>query len=225
MCGIAGLWNFGKNASDVDLLSMPGTLSRRGPDDGGMFTSQQEGIGLGHRRLSILDLSPRGRQPMPDAAGTVTVTFNGEIYNYREIRHELARQGHRFITNTDTEVILHAYNEWSIDCLTRFRGMFAFALWDATQKKLFLCRDRLGVKPLYYYYDGGLLLFASELKALMAHRGFRKNLHEGGLALYPEFGWIPAPWSIFYNTAKVRPGCYIEITSGGRLTEHCYWRV
>ncbi len=225
MCGIAGLWNFGKNPSDADLLSMTATLRRRGPDDEGLFTSRPDGLGLGHRRLSILDLSPRGRQPMPDAAGAVTVTFNGEIYNYREIRQELLGLGRRFTTNTDTEVILHAYNEWGIDCLARFRGMFAFALWDAPRKKLFLCRDRLGVKPLYYYYDSGLLLFASELKALMAHSSFRKDLHAGGLALYLQFGCVPAPWSIFENTFKVRPGCYVEISSGGTLTEKCYWRV
>jgi asparagine synthase (glutamine-hydrolysing) len=225
MCGIAGLWDFGKNASDADLLSMTSTLSRRGPDDVGLFTNQEDGIGLGHRRLSILDLSSRGRQPMADAAGSVTITFNGEIYNYREIRQELVGQGHRFSTNTDTEVILHAYNEWGTGCLARFRGMFAFALWDVTRKKLFLCRDRLGVKPLYYYYDGRLLLFASELKALMAHPGFRKNLDGDALALYLQFGCVPAPWSIFANTFKVRPGCYVEISSDGKLKETNYWRV
>jgi asparagine synthase (glutamine-hydrolysing) len=225
MCGIAGLWDFGKNAADADLLSMTATLSRRGPDDVGLFTNQEDGIGLGHRRLSILDLSSRGRQPMADAAGSVRVTFNGEIYNYREIRQELVARGHQFRTNTDTEVILHAYNEWGTNCLARFRGMFAFALWDVTRKKLVLCRDRLGVKPLYYYYDGRLLLFASELKALMAHPGFRKNLHAGALALYLQFGCVPAPRSIFTNTSKVRPGCYVEISSDGELKERSYWRV
>src|SRR5438093_4907232 len=225
MCGIAGLWDFGKKASDADLLSMTATLSRRGPDDVGFFTSEQDGVGLGHRRLSILDLSPRGRQPMPDAAGSVMVTFNGEIYNYREIRQELLGLGHPFRTNTDTEVILHAYNEWGTDCLARFRGMFAFALWDTNRKKLFLCRDRLGVKPLYYYHDGHLLLFASELKALMAHPRFRRNVDAGALALYLKFGCVPAPRSIFENTFKVRPGCYVEISSGGTLTENSYWRI
>lgn len=225
MCGIAGIWDFGRNLLDADLRSMTDTLSSRGPDDKGYYTSYEDGVGLGHRRLSIIDLSPRGRQPMADADGTLMVTFNGEIYNFAEIKRELSGKGYKFTSNSDTEVILYAYQQWGTECVSRFRGMFAFALWDRTRKKLFLFRDRLGVKPLYYYYDGRLLLFASEQKALMAHPRFSKDLNYKALGLYLKLGYVPSPLSIFADTYKVRPGCYVELSDDGKLEEHCYWRV
>jgi asparagine synthase (glutamine-hydrolysing) len=164
MCGITGLWDFDQGAIEADLSSMTGSLVHRGPDDSGFFTSANPAIGFGHRRLSIIDLSPRGRQPMRDTDNAVIITFNGEIYNYREIKQELLGRGHRFTSDTDTEVVLYAYKEWGAECVSRLRGMFAFALWDLRRRKLLLFRDRLGVKPLYYYYDGRLLLFGSELR-------------------------------------------------------------
>lgn len=204
---------------------MTDTLSSRGPDDSGLYFNNEDAIGLGHRRLSIIDLSTRGKQPMITADGSVMVTFNGEIYNYQEIRKELIGKGHKFASNTDTEVILYAYKEWGVECTSRFRGMFAFALWDAKRKKLFLFRDRLGVKPLYYYYDGRLLLFASELKALMAHPSFSKDLNTNALAYYLHLGFIPSPFSIFSNTYKVRPGCYVEVSEDRNIDEVCFWKV
>ncbi len=155
----------------------------------------------------------------------IWITFNGEIYNYQELREELIHKGHQFKTSSDTEVILKSYEQWGIDCISRFRGMFAFALWDARSKKLFLVRDRIGVKPLYYYRDGQLLLFASELKALMAHHGFKRDLNPEAVALYIRFGYVPSPLSIFANTYKVRPGCYVEVSADSSTREICYWNL
>lgn len=225
MCGITGLWDFGQRVVEADLSSMTGSLVHRGPDDSGSFTSADPALGFGHRRLSIIDLSPRGRQPMRNADHTAIITFNGEIYNYREIKQELSRRGHKFTSDTDTEVVLCAYKEWGTDCVSRLRGMFAFALWDLRRRKLLLFRDRLGVKPLYYYYDGQLLLFGSELKALMAHPGFSKELNPDAVSLYLYLGFIPAPLSIFKNTRKVRPGCYVEVSADGKLEERSYWSL
>lgn len=225
MCGITGFWDFRKIATEADLLLMIDTLVHRGPDDTGSFFDPSRGIGLGHKRLAIIDLSSQARQPMPNDSGSIWVSFNGEIYNYRELRQELICKGHQFKTNSDTEVILRAYEEWGIQCITRFRGMFAFVLWDVNHKKLFLVRDRLGVKPLYYYYNGHLLLFASELKALAVHPEFKKNLNPESLALYFRFGYVPSPLCIYANTYKVSPGCYVEVSADGSLSEVCYWNL
>jgi asparagine synthase (glutamine-hydrolysing) len=225
MCGIIGLLDFNQGVIEADLSSMTGSLVHRGPDDSGFFTSEDQALGFGHRRLSIIDLSPRGRQPMRDANDRIIITFNGEIYNYREIKQELLRKGHRFASDTDTEVILYAYKEWGAECVSRLRGMFAFALWDSERRKLLLFRDRLGVKPLYYYYDGRLLLFGSELKALMAHPRFSKELNPDAVSLYLYLGFVPGPLSIFKNTRKVRPGCYVEFSAGGKPEERSYWSI
>ena len=152
---------------------------------------------------------------MRDADDTVIITFNGEIYNYREIKQELLGKGHRFASDTDTEVILYAYKEWEPSAFRACAGCSHFALWDKERRKLLLFRDRLGVKPLYYYYDGRLLLFGSELKALMAHPRFSKELNPDAVSLYLYLGFVPAPLSIFKNTRKVRPGCYVEFSADG----------
>ncbi len=204
---------------------MTDTLAHRGPDDTGIFFDFREGVGLGHTRLAIIDLSSQARQPMGNDSGSIRVTFNGEIYNYSELRQELICKGHQFRTNSDTEVILRSYEQWGIGCISRFRGMFAFVLWDANHKKLFLVRDRLGVKPLYYYWDGHLLLFASELKALMAYCGFKRDLNPKSLALYFRFGYVPSPQCIYADTYKVRPGCYVEVSADGSVDEVCYWNL
>jgi len=225
MCGIAGFWDFREIALEADLLLMIDTLVHRGPDDTGSFFDPSRGIGLGHKRLTIIDLSSQARQPMANDSQSIWVTFNGEIYNYLELRRELIGKGHRFKTNSDTEVILKAYEEWGIQCISRFRGMFAFVLWDANHKKLFLVRDRLGVKPLYYYYDDHLLLFASELKALVVHPRFKKNLNPESLGFYFGHGYVPSPLCIYASTYKVRPGCYVEVSVDGSLSEVCYWNL
>lgn len=204
---------------------MTDTLAHRGPDDSGLFFDFRQGVGLGHRRLAIIDLSSQARQPMGNDPGSIWVTFNGEIYNYRELREELICKGHVFKTNSDTEVILRSYEQWGIQCISRFRGMFAFVLWDVNCNKLFLVRDRLGVKPLYYYRDSHLLLFASELKALTTYREFKRDLNPESLALYLRFGYVPSPHCIYTNTYKVRPGCYVEVSADGSITEVNYWNL
>jgi asparagine synthase (glutamine-hydrolysing) len=223
VCGITGFWDFRKIATKADLSSMTDTLAHRGPDDAGLFFDLRQAVGLGHRRLAIIDLSSQARQPMGNDSGSVWVTFNGEIYNYRELRQELICEGHQFRTNSDTEVIVTSYEQWGIQCISRFRGMFAFVLWDVNRNKLFLVRDRLGVKPLYYFWDGRLLLFGSELKALEAYRGFKRDLNPESLSLYLRFGYVPSPQCIYANTYKVRPGCYLEVSANGSLSEVCYW--
>jgi asparagine synthase (glutamine-hydrolysing) len=200
------------------------TLAYRGPDDSGLFFDEKAGVGLGHRRLSVIDLSTAGRQPMASEDGRVQITHNGEVYNFKEIRDALEGCGHSFHSGTDTEVILKAYLQWGIDCVNRFVGMFAFALWDGRKKCLFLARDRLGIKPLYYHFSRGNLLFASELKALMAFKNFDRNIDSDAVPLFLHYQYIPAPRTIFRNTHKLLPGYYI-IFDGQELASHAYWRL
>jgi asparagine synthase (glutamine-hydrolysing) len=204
---------------------MTAALSHRGPDDSGYFVDPSGRVGLGHRRLSIIDLSPAGRQPMSNAAGSIWVTFNGEIYNYREIRRELAAAGEVLRTNTDTEVIVLAYERWGINCLDRLRGMFAFALWDGRQRRMFLVRDRVGVKPLYYHVDNvtKAVLFASELKSFAALPRFPRRIDPAALHLYFRYGYVPSPRAIFEDTFKVKPGHYLQISESGDRIETAYW--
>ncbi|MBW2097183.1 MAG: asparagine synthetase B, partial [Deltaproteobacteria bacterium] len=207
MCGIVGF----KSNRDFGRLrdSLPEATSRlvhRGPDDTGLFFDQESGVGLGHRRLSVIDLSEAGRQPMASDDGMVHIAYNGEIYNFQKIRITLEGHGHHFRTRTDTEVILKAYMEWGIGCLTRFVGMFALALWDKRIGKLFLARDRIGIKPLYYYYGESEFLFASELKALMAFKGFPKDIDPDAVPLFLHYQYIPSPRTVFKDTFKLLPG-------------------
>src|SRR5256714_4119516 len=167
MCGIAGIIGLAGRAALEDVARMGAILVHRGPDDSGEWLSDDGRVALAARRLAILDLSPAGHMPMADADGAVTITYNGEIYNYIELREELKNGGHAFRTGTDTEVILKAYQEWGEECLTRFNGMFAFALWDSRKRRLFAARDRFGEKPFYYFRSPGRFLFASEIKALL----------------------------------------------------------
>src|SRR3989344_4267606 len=195
MCGIVGIFDARQRPplKESSLSRMATCLLHRGPDDQGVFVSQEHGVGLGHTRLAIIDLSSLGHQPMANKTKTLWITFNGEIYNFQEIRSELQKRCRKFRSNSDTEVILEAYEEWGIEAVSRFRGMFAFALWDASSHKLILCRDRAGVKPLYYYQKDGLVLFASELKALHKHPEFKKEINREALALFLQFGYIRAP--------------------------------
>lgn len=225
MCGIVG---FKTNRDFTQLKeSLPQATSKlihRGPDDTGLFFDEEAGVGLGHRRLSVIDLSEAGRQPMTSDDGMVHIVYNGEIYNFQEIRSTLEGHGHHFQTETDTEVILKAYMEWGIDCLQWFVGMFAVALWDARMKRLFLSRDRLGIKPLYYYFDGETFLFGSELKALMAFKSFPKNIDADAVPLFLHYQYIPAPRTIFQNTYKLLPGHHL-IYNGRDLKTDAYWTL
>jgi len=208
------------------IEAMATTMRHRGPDDRGEWISTDRRVGFGHRRLSIIDLSSAGRQPMIDATGTLTVTFNGEIYNFTELRTQLEAAGHRFKTATDTEVILEAYRRWGTDCVRHLRGMFAFAIHDKTQRRVFLARDRAGEKPLFYSHRDGGLAFASELKAMMAVPGFPRKIDTNALNCYLAFGYVAGSQSIFEGVSKLRQGhaATFDIESNV-LKEWAYWQL
>ena len=226
MCGISGFVDF-TNSTGRDILEkMNRTLVHRGPEGEGyaMFKNTHAAIGLGHRRLCIIDLTEGGSQPQ--SFESLHITFNGEMFNYAEIKKQLEGKGHQFITHSDTEVILHAFKEWGTKAIKPFIGMFAFVLYDEANQKLFAFRDRAGVKPLYYYWREGLFLFGSELKALMQHAEFKKDINSDALAAYMQFGYVPAPHCIFKDTYKLKPGHFLEIDIIKKtLTEHQYWNV
>ncbi|HXS46842.1 MAG TPA: asparagine synthase (glutamine-hydrolyzing), partial [Solirubrobacterales bacterium] len=205
MCGICGMAVAGRGAvADADAVKrMNGRLVHRGPDSEGFF--HDGGVALAMRRLSIIDLE-HGDQPISNEDGSVVVVQNGEIYNYRELRQELERRGHRFATASDTEVLVHLYEEHGDEFVERLRGMFALALWDGRQRRLLLARDRFGIKPLYYRVAGGGLSFASELKALLEQPGFSRQIDPRAVAAYLAFNSIPAPLTIFAEARKLPPG-------------------
>jgi asparagine synthase (glutamine-hydrolysing) len=226
MCGIVGIVDIsGKRPISRELVSrMNHTQLHRGPDESGLHF--EPGVGLGHRRLSIIDLST-GQQPLWNEDRSVVVVFNGEIYNYRDLIPELTRLGHTFRTKSDTEVIVHAWEQWGEDCVKRFRGMFAFAVWDRNREMLFLARDRLGVKPLYYAsLDDGTLIFGSELKSLLAHPDFNRDIESRAVEDYLAYGYVPEPYSIFGQAMKLPPGCTLSVRRGGGVPQpREYWDV
>jgi asparagine synthase (glutamine-hydrolysing) len=207
---------------------MADTLFHRGPDDAGTWIDKNAGIALGHRRLSIIDLSPEGHQPMTSHSGRYVMAYNGEIYNFRELRKELERDGVQWRGHSDTEVMLAAFEAWGVEgALQRFNGMFAFALWDRNEKALHLARDRLGEKPLYYGWVGKTFLFGSELKALKAHPAWRAEIDRNALAAYLRHNYVPAPYSIYTGIAKLPPGHRIKLAAhdtGPARTEP-YWSL
>ena len=228
MCGINGFCDFNNRLKKDDIEKANLSLQHRGPDDGEtvVFQTPDAHIGLGHRRLSILDLSNLGHQPMYSDDKQVVIILNGEIYNFKEIRSRLQEKGHRFISNSDTEVIIKAYQEYGMECVHHFIGMFAFAIYDKRLQKIFLCRDRAGVKPLYYYFADGCLLFASELKALHQYPVFKKEIEPKAVSLYLSYGYIKEPYCIFKNTQKLSPGHYAILDISSRqLQLHQYWNV
>lgn len=224
MCGIAGVVLPEPAAQWASLEAMRDSLSHRGPDDAGTWWSTDRRVGLAHRRLSIIDLSPNGHQPMLDTAGEFVLSFNGEIYNYQQLRAELEQLGHRFRTATDSEVILEAYRAWGPHCLTHFNGMFAFALYDTGKRELFIARDRAGEKPLFYSHHAGRFLFASELKALMAVPDYPRELNLTALQFYLAYGYVPGDLCILQHAAKLPQGhalCYNIETQALRTWR--YW--
>jgi asparagine synthase (glutamine-hydrolysing) len=206
VCGIVGLASRVPSGEDNPLEAMRDRLRHRGPDDAGAWWSPDRRVGLGHRRLAVIDLSPTGHQPMGDGTGRLWVTFNGELYNYRLLRDELEARGHSFRTTSDTEVLLEAYRAWGMQCLPRLNGMFAFALYDHSTRELVMARDRAGEKPLFYRHDGGQLLFASELKALMEHPRFPRELDREAFHHYLCYGYVPAATCILRGVRKLPPG-------------------
>ncbi len=205
MCGIVGVASSRPVAASVPLARMRDALRHRGPDEEGLWWSADGRCGLAHRRLAVLDLSATGRQPMADAEGTLHLSYNGEIYNHRALRDELAARGHRFRGGSDSEVVLAAYREWDTGCLERFDGMFAFALHDAARDRLFLARDRIGEKPLFLRHDEGALAFASELKALLADPSCPRRLELPALDFYLAYGYVPGARSILQGFQKLPP--------------------
>ncbi len=211
MCGIVGAVSAIKQ--EKTLEKMLEIQAYRGPDDRGVWIGKVKDkfIHLGHNRLSILDLSPLGHQPMLSDCGNFIIVFNGEVYNFKSIKKELQELGVKFKSSSDTEVILYAFRQWGVDCVEKFIGMFAIAILDKANGKLTLIRDRAGVKPLYYYFNDNEFLFASELKSFYEYSGFKKELNIEVLPYYFQFGYIPAPYSVFENCYKLEPGAYLEL--------------
>ena len=205
MCGIFGIASRSPNRKDNLLIAQRDTMYHRGPDDSGAWWSEDGCVGLAHRRLSIIDLSSAGHQPMVDESGSLCIAFNGEIYNFRDLRRELETRGYHFRSSSDTEVILTAYREWGTDCIQHFNGMFTFGLYDGGCRRLFLARDRAGEKPLFYHLANGALIFASELKALMADPVFPRRLDPEALHCYLAFGYVPGDRCILAGVNKVPP--------------------
>lgn len=219
MCGITGFWSLTKSQTNGELTAvvtgMRDIMSHRGPDDRGEWVDQECGVALGFRRLAILDLSPTGHQPMFSGNDRYVAIFNGEVYNYAELRAELESAGYAFRGTSDTEVILAGVLEWGLEqAVRRFNGMFAIALWDRQDRTLHLIRDRVGVKPLYYGWFGRTLMFGSELKSLAAHPDFKPEIDRQALTLYLRYGYVPAPHSIYQGIKKLEPGTILTFTEG-----------
>ncbi|HEX6478400.1 MAG TPA: asparagine synthase (glutamine-hydrolyzing) [Ktedonobacteraceae bacterium] len=221
MCGICGVYNVrsGEPASEAVIVQMISLIAHRGPDDRGIHV--EGNLGLGFARLSIIDLSG-GHQPMCNEAGDIWVVFNGEIWNYRALRRELLEKGHRFRTDSDTETIVHAYEEYGLDCIKRLHGMFGLAIWDSIRHRLLLARDRVGKKPLYYTFLNGNLAFASEIKSLLCHPQVKRQVDVQALADFLSVRYVPGPTTLFANIYKVLPGHWLLCENGG-IREECYW--
>jgi len=222
MCGILAILNADReNQVDPELLRrMTDTMVHRGPDDAGYRAFGS--VGLGHRRLAIIDLSAAGHQPMCNEDGTIWITYNGEIYNFRELRQDLEGKGHRFKSNTDTETILHAYEEWDTECLARFNGIWAFALWDGGRRRLFVSRDRFGVKPLVYYRNEKRFICASEIKGILADRRISREMDQESVHHYLSLMNVPAPFTIHKSIRKLNPGHFL-LVEDGKVVERRYW--
>lgn len=231
MCGIAGLLNITHRARaplrPALLTAMADSMKHRGPDGSGVWVNEDAYLGMSHRRLSIIDLSDAAAQPMHDVSNELTIVYNGEIYNHAELRQQLTNLGHRNwqTDHSDTEVLLAAYKEWGVDCLSRLRGVFAFGLWDSQRKRLFLARDRIGVKPLYYSDNGPRFSFASEIKAIHAASGTRPRINPIGLRQYLGFMATTGPETIFQGIHKLQPGHWMTVEPDGTQIIKKYWDV
>jgi len=224
VCGIAGFCDYNSLLTEEYLNDMTQVLEHRGPDAAGVkFTRYEEfSLGFGHRRLSILDLSENGSQPY--LYENLTLVYNGEIYNFKEIKNELVKLGYKFDSNSDTEVLIKAFHCWGLGCLNKLIGMFAFAVFDNSSRKLTLVRDRVGVKPFYYYWDNNQFLFASELKSFLKIPSFKRDIDKKSLMLYLQYGYVPSPNSIFKNVKKLKAGFAIELNTANKKTlETQYW--
>lgn len=227
MCGLVGIWQTDEVVEPKRLEAMAQAIAHRGPDDRGSFFSDNGRLGLAHQRLSIID-PERGKQPMRSVDGALTVVFNGAIYNYLELRRTLIAKGYPIQTYSDTEVLLYAYREWGERCVDKFIGMFAFAIWDENNQQLFCARDRIGIKPFYYYFDGKILRFASEIKAIFADSRITPESHADGIADYITFQFCLGEKTLFKHINKLEPGYYMIVRKDGAgLSKQCrcYWDV
>ncbi|MGC8651390.1 MAG: asparagine synthase (glutamine-hydrolyzing) [Minisyncoccia bacterium] len=225
MCGITGIYIV-NNPSEIQkdtLIKMRDSLIHRGPDDSGLYISPDKKLGLGFRRLAIIDLSAAGNQPMSNEDQTLWLIFNGEIYNFQEIKEDLIKKGHQFKSKTDSEVLLHLYEEKGEKCLDDLNGMFAFVIWDEKNKKLFASRDRLGIKPFYYYYKDGIFLFGSEIKAILENPIVKREPDLEGISHYLTFACTPAPFTLFKNIKKLPAAHFLTLDQIGHLETHRYW--
>ncbi len=225
MCGICGIFHF-QNSQTIDrdaLTRMSDTIRHRGPDDSGEYVSADQRLGLGHRRLSIIDLSTSGRQPMSDWSQNLQIVYNGEIYNHRELRQTLTASGYLYKTQTDTETILNLYHQAGTSSLNRLRGMFAFAIWDESKGELTLVRDRIGIKPLYYTIKDGMLIFASEIKAILAHPSVSAQIDPEALYHYLTLAAAPAPMTMFAGIKKLPAGYWLRVDRNGKITMTRWW--
>ena len=226
MCGICGIYEYAVSAptvSDSLIVLMRDTMTHRGPDDAGVYINDDRRIGLGNRRLAIVDLSPAGRNPMPNEDGQVWITFNGEIYNHQALRPGLEAKGHRYRSHTDTETIIHLYEERGLDFVNELEGDFAIGLWDGAAKRLVLARDRIGVKPLYYTLTAGRLIFASEIKAILEHPSVPRDVDEEALYHYLTFMTTPPPRTLFAGIQKLPAGCMLTCDARGDVKITRYW--
>lgn len=225
MCGISGIYNFrnDKTVRETDVIKMRDALRHRGPDSDGLYISPDKTVGFGFQRLSIIDLSPLGNQPMTNEDGTIWIVFNGEIYNFKELRAELEKAGHKFKSGTDTEVIIHSYEEYGVDCVKRFNGMFAFAIWNEKNKTFFAARDHIGIKPFYYAEQNGVFYFGSEIKSILAHPDFKKELEKKNISQYLTFACLPAPFTLFKDVKKLPAAHSLTIYPNGKLETREYW--
>ncbi|MBF8267068.1 MAG: asparagine synthase (glutamine-hydrolyzing) [Dehalococcoidia bacterium] len=225
MCGICGVFNFAGTSSEVSaglIKRMSDEIAHRGPDDEGLYLSADRRVGLGFRRLSIIDLAG-GHQPMPNEDETIWIVFNGEIYNHEELRRSLEAKGHVYKTRCDTESIIHLYEEKGVECVKDLRGMFAFAIWDSNRRRLFLARDRIGIKPLYYTIKNGSLVFGSEIKAVLQYPGVERDVDPVALYHYLTFISTPAPMTLFKGIRKLEPGFLMTVDEGGNVKQEQYW--
>jgi len=226
VCGICGIFNYAGTNFEVTtelITDMRDTMIHRGPDDAGIYISPDRKLGLGHRRLSIIDLSAMGCQPMCNEDGSVWIIYNGEIYNHQKLRKELEAKGHHYKSHTDTESILHLYEERGPDCVNDLEGMFAFAIWDNKKKRMLFARDRIGKKPLYYAIQDGQLIFASEIKAILKHPRIKREIDTTALYHYLTLYVTPAPMTLFKGINKLPPGYIMVCDKDGNIQQEQYW--
>jgi asparagine synthase (glutamine-hydrolysing) len=226
VCGICGIFNYAGTNFEVTaelITHMRDTMIHRGPDDAGIYVSPDKKLGLGHRRLSIIDLSAMGRQPMCNEDGSIWIAYNGEIYNHQKLRKELEAKGHRYKSHTDTETILHLYEEKGQDCVLNLEGMFAFVIWDNKVKRILFARDRIGKKPLYYAIQDGQLIFASEIKAILEHPLIKRDIDTTALYHYLTLYVTPAPMTLFKGINKLPPGYIMVCDKDGNIKQEQYW--